>query len=193
MCSIMGVQDDYTVRDMLEVLCGATEWAALIDRSADFRFAELRVRPGETAALNAVRKSDKLRYKLDDQVKTYACGLLPPRNVRWDAHPRDKVFIHLQLCWAGSSLEEEQQSKDKKKTENASSRQTLMGIYQSAPRIADGEQSVRLAVLILGDSAGLYRAGLRVEHQECARARPRRPRPSVGGHGDSVSSAAQDR
>jgi hypothetical protein len=52
---------------------------------------------------------------------------------------RDKVFIHLQLCWAGSSLDEEQQSKEERKTENASSKQTLLGIYQSAPRIADGE------------------------------------------------------
>jgi hypothetical protein len=54
-------------------------------------------------------------------------------------HARDKVFIHLQLCWAGTSLDEEQRNKEEKKTENASSRQTLLGIYQSAPRIADGE------------------------------------------------------
>ena len=51
--------------------------------------------------------------------------------------PRDKVFIHLQLLFAGVSLEEEEKSKSK--TENASSRQIVQAIYQSASRIIAGE------------------------------------------------------
>jgi len=59
---------------------------AVSSRSLSVRFAELRIRPGESAvritsfvdlglpaqSLNAVRKSDKLRYKLEDPVKSYA-------------------------------------------------------------------------------------------------------------------------
>jgi hypothetical protein len=46
--------------------------------------------------------------------------------------------VHLQLCFAGTTLEDEDKGKGDKKIENASSRQTLMAIYQSATRIANG-------------------------------------------------------
>jgi len=60
------------------------------------------------------------------------------------------VFVHLQLCFAGTTLEDEEKGKGDKKIENSSSRQTLMAIYQSASRIANGT--------LVGGAGGLMTA-----------------------------------
>lgn len=57
--------------------------------------------------------------------------------------------MHLQLCFAGTTLEDEEKGKGDKKIENASSRQTLMAIYQSATRIANGKSREYLFELSL--------------------------------------------
>lgn len=47
------------------------------------------------------------------------------------AESRDKVFLHLQVCFGNVDITDE-----KAKTENASHHSILMAIYQHAPRIA---------------------------------------------------------
>lgn len=82
--------------------------------------------------LNKVRNRDLLRFKLREPVKTYALVNICALTQR----SRDKVFIHLQLQFVGTTLEEAE--KENAKTENANSRQILGAIAQSAPRIANG-------------------------------------------------------
>lgn len=49
MCSILRIQDDYDLRDLLEVMSGATEWVIAWEFGVDSpRFADLRIRPGES-------------------------------------------------------------------------------------------------------------------------------------------------
>jgi hypothetical protein len=58
MCSILCIEEEATVRDILEVLCGATEQVISRprqQRSLTFRFADLRPRPGEQAVSSSIQ------------------------------------------------------------------------------------------------------------------------------------------
>lgn len=114
MCHIITMDQNSGMREVLEILAGATE------------FSSLRIRQGEGAVslghrsyadiqfLNKLRISPEIRFNLD-QAKTYA----------------DKVFLLLQVAFGNVSLED-----FTAKTENTSPLQTQMTIFNAAPRIA---------------------------------------------------------
>ncbi|KIR59314.1 ATP-dependent DNA helicase HFM1/MER3 [Cryptococcus bacillisporus CA1873] len=78
-------------------------------------FQDLRIRQGESSFLNKLRTNEEIRFPLAEAVKSYA----------------DKVFLLLQVTFGNIILED-----IAKKTELTSPIQTLMAIYNHAPRIA---------------------------------------------------------
>ncbi|WVQ91135.1 hypothetical protein IAS59_004924 [Cryptococcus gattii] len=78
-------------------------------------FKDLRIRQGESSFLNKLRTNEEIRFPLAEAVKSYA----------------DKVFLLLQVTFGNIILED-----IAKKTELTSPIQTLMAIYNHAPRIA---------------------------------------------------------
>lgn len=77
-------------------------------------FQDLRIRQGESGFLNKLRINEEIRFPLAEAVKSYA----------------DKVFLLLQVTFGNIILED-----IAKKTELTSPIQTLMAIYNHAPRI----------------------------------------------------------
>ncbi|WVQ77811.1 hypothetical protein IAR50_007501 [Cryptococcus sp. DSM 104548] len=78
-------------------------------------FADLRIRQGESSFLNKLRDHQEIRFPLGEKVSNYA----------------DKVFLMLQVTFGNIILDD-----IAKKTELSSPIQTLMAIYNHAPRIA---------------------------------------------------------
>lgn len=78
MCHIISMDSDASLRDLLEILAGATE------------FSNLRPRQGEFAALNKLGSHPDIRFGID-KVKTYA----------------DKVFLHLQVTFGNVTLDDD--------------------------------------------------------------------------------------
>ncbi|KAE8539245.1 hypothetical protein D1P53_004343 [Cryptococcus gattii VGV] len=83
-------------------------------------FKDLRIRQGESSFLNKLRTNEEIRFPLAEAVKSYA----------------DKVFLLLQVTFGNIILED-----IAKKTELTSPIQTLMAIYNHAPRIAKAARS----------------------------------------------------
>lgn len=77
-------------------------------------FQDLRIRQGESGFLNKLRINEEIRFPFAEAVKSYA----------------DKVFLLLQVTFGNIILED-----IAKKTELTSPIQTLMAIYNHAPRI----------------------------------------------------------
>ncbi|ODN72827.1 hypothetical protein L202_08260 [Cryptococcus amylolentus CBS 6039] len=78
-------------------------------------FADLRIRQGESSFLNKLRDNQEIRFPLGEKVQNYA----------------DKVFLMLQVTFGNIILDD-----IVKKTEISPPIQTLMAIYNHAPRIA---------------------------------------------------------
>ncbi|BEJ12848.1 hypothetical protein CspHIS471_0300220 [Cutaneotrichosporon sp. HIS471] len=78
MCHIVSMDADSSLRSLLELLAGSTE------------FSSLRIRQGERALLNKLRVHKDIKYHLDTPAKTYA----------------DKVFLLAQVAFGNVNLDE---------------------------------------------------------------------------------------
>ncbi|BEI86620.1 hypothetical protein CcaverHIS002_0609070 [Cutaneotrichosporon cavernicola] len=78
MCHIVSMDPDSSLRSLLELLAGSTE------------FSSLRIRQGDRALLNTLRVHKDIKYHLDTPAKTYA----------------DKVFLLAQVTFGNVNLDE---------------------------------------------------------------------------------------
>lgn len=103
------------LRQMLELLAGATEFSSLRIRQGEGAVSMFTVRLADIQLLNHLRVDPSIRYTIDEPAKTYA----------------DKVFLMAQVAFGNVNVEE-----FSTKSENGSPLQTLMLIFNTAPRIA---------------------------------------------------------